>query len=66
MQWQTITKMSESPLFPANFIANTLKDNIWTVSEPLGHLGTGFWYDFFIFSTTNILPYPNLNEGYLT
>lgn len=44
MKWEVITQMSQSPKFPAHFVAETLNDNSWTISDPIGHLGSEFWY----------------------
>jgi hypothetical protein len=56
MQWQAIAQMSKSPDFPAKFLAENFNDDMWTVSDPIGHLGIGFWYRFstnsFNFTTT--------------
>lgn len=44
MQWQAITHMAQSPDFPANFlVADKLNEDMWSISDPMGHLGTGFW-----------------------
>ncbi|WJX93145.1 hypothetical protein P8452_74708 [Trifolium repens] len=40
--WQTIAQMSKSPHFPAKFLAENFNDDMWTVSDPIGHLGIGF------------------------
>jgi hypothetical protein len=44
MKWDVITKMSQSPSFPAQFIAQSVSDKHWYIADPSGHLGTGFWY----------------------
>ncbi|XP_045799134.1 uncharacterized protein LOC123893243 [Trifolium pratense] len=40
--WQAIAQMSQSPNFPANFLADKFNEDMWTVSDPFGHLGIGF------------------------
>ncbi|WJX19622.1 hypothetical protein P8452_09285 [Trifolium repens] len=34
--------MSKSPDFLAKFLAENFNDDMWTVSDPIGHLGIGF------------------------
>jgi len=36
--------MSKCPLFPAPFIADTLNEKNWTVSDPIAIGKTEFWY----------------------
>ncbi|KAK2373057.1 hypothetical protein QL285_074121 [Trifolium repens] len=40
--WQAIAQMSKSSDFPSNFLAENFNNDMWTVSDPIGHLGIGF------------------------
>jgi hypothetical protein len=44
MKWEVITQMSMSPKFPAGFVAETFNESGWTIADPVGHIGAGFWY----------------------
>jgi len=35
--------MSQSPDFSANLVVDKLNEDMWSISDPLGQLGIGFW-----------------------